>query len=203
MEETIFENAERLFFEKGFALTSTVEIAQASGCNQALVHYYFRTKENLFNTIFEKKFKQFFQYTFDLYTQTEFTFAEKLENLIRSHFNLIVKMPRLPYLIISEFTRAPERLKALREKLGDSLGQMFLALEKELQAEVEAGRVRPISAFDLLISIVSLNITLFVLLPIGTQLLDLDEQKVQQLLEHRREEHVSFVLNSILIQKAP
>ena len=52
MEEVILETAERLFLEKGFALTSTTEIAKAVGCNQALIHYYFRTKDNLFNTHF-------------------------------------------------------------------------------------------------------------------------------------------------------
>ena len=55
MEIQILETAEKLFLEKGFASTSTTEIAREVGCNQALVHYYFRTKENLFNTIFEQK----------------------------------------------------------------------------------------------------------------------------------------------------
>ena len=52
MEIQILETAEKLFLEKGFASTSTTEIAREVGCNQALVHYYFRTKENLFNTIY-------------------------------------------------------------------------------------------------------------------------------------------------------
>ena len=55
MEQAILEEAEKLFLEKGFALTSTTEIAKRVGCNQALVHYYFRTKDNLFNTIFRTK----------------------------------------------------------------------------------------------------------------------------------------------------
>ena len=66
MEEAILETAERLFLENGYASTSTTQIAKEVGCNQALVHYYFRTKENLFNTIFEKKFKVFFQQIFDM-----------------------------------------------------------------------------------------------------------------------------------------
>jgi AcrR family transcriptional regulator len=57
MEQAILEAAEKLFLEKGFASTSTTQIAREVGCNQALVHYYYRTKENLFNTIFENKFK--------------------------------------------------------------------------------------------------------------------------------------------------
>ena len=65
MEKLILEAAEKLFLEKGFDLTSTTQIAKEAGCNQALVHYYFRTKDNLFNMIFESKFNAFFQQVFD------------------------------------------------------------------------------------------------------------------------------------------
>ena len=44
-EKSILEAAERLFLEKGFALTSTTMIAKEVGCNQSLIHYYFRSKE--------------------------------------------------------------------------------------------------------------------------------------------------------------
>jgi len=54
-EQQILQSAEELFLEKGFSNTSTTEIAKRAGCNQALVHYYFRTKENLFQQIFLSK----------------------------------------------------------------------------------------------------------------------------------------------------
>ena len=57
MEEAILEKATSLFLEKGFEATSTSEIARSVGCNQALVHYYYRTKERLFERIFQKKIK--------------------------------------------------------------------------------------------------------------------------------------------------
>jgi TetR/AcrR family transcriptional regulator len=59
-EQAILEAAEKLFLEKGFAMTSTTEIAREAGCNQALVHYYFRTKAKLFDSVFEKKAVCFF-----------------------------------------------------------------------------------------------------------------------------------------------
>ena len=59
MEERILACAERLFLNKGYNLTSMTEIAREAGCTQALVHYYFRTKENLFSNIFESKFHLF------------------------------------------------------------------------------------------------------------------------------------------------
>ena len=54
---SISKAAEKLFLEKGFASTSTTEIAKEAGCNQALVHYYYRKKDLLFTAIFEKKMK--------------------------------------------------------------------------------------------------------------------------------------------------
>ena len=55
MEQAILEAAERLFLERGFALTSTTDIAREVGCNQSLLNYYFRSKERLFQMIFEDK----------------------------------------------------------------------------------------------------------------------------------------------------
>ena len=54
MENKILEAAQELFLEKGYMATSTVDIAKKVGCNQALVHYYFRTKQNLFKQIYLK-----------------------------------------------------------------------------------------------------------------------------------------------------
>ena len=82
MEQVILETAERLFLEKGFTATSTTQIAKAVGCNQALVHYYFRTKDNLFNTIFEQKFKMLFE---NLYASQNFgniPFPEKVKHAV-------------------------------------------------------------------------------------------------------------------------
>ena len=47
MEMRIREVAQQLFFKQGYAATSTIQIAKEVGCTQALVHYYYRTKENL------------------------------------------------------------------------------------------------------------------------------------------------------------
>ena len=56
-ELAILKAAEELFLEQGFEQTTTKQIAQRAGCNQALLHYYYRTKDNLFVQIFEEKVK--------------------------------------------------------------------------------------------------------------------------------------------------
>lgn len=196
-EENILETAERIFLEKGYALTSTTEIAKAVGCNQALIHYYFRTKENLFNQIFENKFKRLFEILFEENALEQYTFKEKLKHITESHFNLLKENPNLPLLIITELSRQPEQVKLLIEKLHSLPGKFIARLNAELQDEISAGRIRPVSLIDIIISIISLNISLFLMLPIGKEILSLDEAQKEILLEHRKTEHVNLILNNL------
>ena len=197
MEQNILEVAERLFLEKGFASTSTTEIAKAVGCNQALVHYYFRTKDNLFNTIFEQKFKMFFQSVFELQNLNELAFLDKLKHILESHFDMVRANSKLPLLIINEFSRRPEQVKVLRDKLQAIPEKVFEKLNAELEAEISAGRIRQISLMDLIMNIVSLNISLFILIPIASEIMSLNEAQRQFVIEHRKTENVNLILNSL------
>jgi TetR/AcrR family transcriptional regulator len=197
MESIILETAEKLFLEKGFAMTSTTEIAKEVGCNQALVHYYYRTKENLFNLIFEKKFKQFFQHIFDLENLGQMTFQDKLKHIIESHFDMVRKNSRVPLLIVNEFSRNPEMVAALKEKLKGVVAKLFEDLNADLQFEIEAGRIRQIELIDLIFNTISINISLFLLLPVAAEIMSMDEQQKEIVINHRREEHVTLILNSL------
>jgi TetR/AcrR family transcriptional regulator len=196
-EKSILIVAEKMFLKNGFLATSTTEIAKEVGCNQALIHYYFRTKENLFNSIFECKFKQFFQNIFDLNKQESLSFIEKLKQLIETHFDLICENPNLPLLIITELSRKKEQVGSLRNKLQSIPEPLFLALNVELEVEIAAGRIRNIGLKDLIISIVSLNISLFLLMPILEEIIQLDANEKRKLIEHRKNEHVNTIINSL------
>ena len=196
-EQLILKVAERLFLEKGFAMTSTTEIAKEVGCNQALVHYYFRTKDNLFNVIFENKFKAFFQYVFKFNKLENLPFQEKLKFMIESHFDMIKENPKLPLLILNEMTRQPKQLKLLREKLHDIPEQLFGQLNEELEAEIAAGRIRQVNLMDLIVTMVSLNVSLFLLMPVAAEAIPLTNSQKEIMYQHRRVEHVDIILNHI------
>ena len=115
-EQAIVTAAEELFLEHGYAKTSTVEIAKRAGCNQALVHYYFRTKENLFQEIFSKKILAFLRGVVSL-DQQDLPFEQSIARLVESHFNLLHANPRLAFLVVSEMTTNPERLSSLKRNL--------------------------------------------------------------------------------------
>jgi len=197
MEQTILEVAEKLFLEKGFTSTSTTEIARVAGCNQALVHYYFRTKDNLFNTIFEKKFRMLFEHLYASPNFGNISFTEKVRHAVESHFDLLTNNPKLPLLIATELSRLPENLKNLRNKLQAVPFELFTKLNNELQQEIAEGRARKIELIDIIITMVTLNAGFFMLLPIANGILQLDEEHTKELLAHRRNENVQVILNYI------
>ncbi len=197
MEQNILEVAEKLFLEKGFSLTSTTEIAKAVGCNQALVHYYFRTKDNLFNTIFEQKFKVFFQGVFEMKNMEDMQFLDKLKFMIESHYDLLRNNPKMPGLILNELSRKPEQLNMIRDKLQSIPEVLFSLLNEELQSEIAKGNIRKINLIDLIVSIVSMNVALFLMMPIVENLFSFDETQKKYMIEHRRAENVDFILKSL------
>ncbi|MBP1640443.1 MAG: TetR family transcriptional regulator [Bacteroidetes bacterium] len=196
LEQKILAIAEQLFLEKGFAMTSTTEIAKKAGCNQALVHYYFRTKENLFQSIFEQKIRLLIS-TFQESEMPDMTFEEKLKVKIESHFEMVRANPRLPFLVVNEFTTNPARIDSFRKKISELPNLVFTRLQADLEAEIQAGRVRPISVFDLLLNVVSLNAMLFLTGAIFKNVAQLNEAQFEQMIEHRKQEHVRVILASI------
>jgi len=196
LEQLILETAEKLFLEKGFAMTSTTEIAKKVGCNQALVHYYFRTKENLFQSIFAKKIRLLLSSIIEN-SQKDISFEEKLKAKIESHFEMIRANPRLPFLVVNELTTNPERINSLKEKINELPKSVFTQLQHELQIEIDNGRIRPIEIMDLVLTIVSLNAMLFLTGAIFKNIAHLSDADFEQLIEHRKQEHVRIILASL------
>jgi AcrR family transcriptional regulator len=164
-EQLILDIAENVFLEKGYASTTTTEIAKRVGCNQALIHYYFRTKDKLFERLFEKKFFSFMT-SVSFSRETSPNFKEIIRSIVHNHLNIISENPKLPFLIISEMTLNPQRFRIIAEKIEGVVKNMLNDLDVELKKEIKAGRVREISAFDLLLNILSMNIFMFVAEPL-------------------------------------
>lgn len=196
MEKAILDAAEKLFLEKGFAMVSTTQIAKAAGCNQALVHYYFRTKDRLFEAIFAEKLKTFFSVIFQTHDES-LNFEEKLKKYIGAHFDMLMANPTLPFLVINELTTNPERIDSLKEMLGQSINYVYGPFQKELDAEIEAGRIRPTTIPDIIYLMVSLNVMAFIGAPIMKKILYLDDGHFKAMLMHRKEENIRIILNGL------
>lgn len=196
MERTILEAATTLFLEKGYASTSTTEIAKEAGCNQALVHYYFRTKERLFEAVFAEKFQNFATNILEI-NQGNFSFEEKLKMKIESHFDMLMANPKLPLLIIYEMNTNRSRLQSMKQKLGELPAMVFANFQSELDTEIAKGTIRQISVIDLIFNILALNISVFLIGPIMKSFRGLSDKEFENMVHHRKTENVNTIIKSL------
>lgn len=196
MEVKIQDVAERLFMNKGFAQTSTTEIAREVGCNQALVHYYFRTKENLFLTVVRRKIHLFAAGFFARDT-TDATFEERIRRKVEAHFDLLAQVPKFPLLMLTDMTANTERIALMKEAVGNIPRDVLAALDNDLRLEIEKGHIRPISARTLFMNILSLNAFFFMSLPLLSAVLNMDDAQKEQFIHQRKEEIIETVLRSL------
>jgi TetR/AcrR family transcriptional regulator len=195
-EQAILETAENLFMEKGFAMTSTTEIARIVGCNQALVHYYFRTKDRLFDAVFEQNADRFVNAFLET-MEVNIPFEEKVRKKIETQYDLLKANPKLPFLFFNELYTNPERLNLLKEKIGGQPKLFFLQMESELKVEIEKGTIRPMTAMDLMLTILSLNLVLFLASPVLKVITGMTETEFQNLVENRKRENITIILKSL------
>src|ERR1700677_3379868 len=94
-EERIKEAARKLFTQKGFAATKTRDIAAEAGINLALLNYYFRSKEKLFEIIMLENMEQFIRGVALTLLDEKATVHEKIEMLISSYIDMLTKEPDL------------------------------------------------------------------------------------------------------------
>ena len=198
LEQKIIDVAEKIFMDKGFDSTSTTDIAKEVGCNQALIHYYFRTKENLFQQIFYKKFEDLMiLLSSPLFDKS--TLNDKIKAGIDSYFTTLENNPKLPILIINELLTKPERRKFIHDFiLGNTkrieLYKNFCAL---INKEIECGNIRKIEPTDLIINIISLTAFTFISQPIITQFIGSESPATTDFIEHRKEERITLIINGI------
>lgn len=199
LEQQILEAAEELFLDKGFAMTSTTEIAKKAGCNQALIHYYFRTKENLFLKLFESKFIQFAS-SINPVVFEGLKFEDKLKAIIDSHISMIERNPKIPFLLLNEVTINSERFGKIIEEIKTLIIPLIMNLSAELIKEERAGTIRKVDPFHLLFSIISMDVFMFIARPLVQLIREFDDDEYETFIEERKAQIFDLVWNSIKVQ---
>ena len=198
IEKRILWVAERLFLEKGFSGTSTTEIAKAVGCNQALIHYYFRTKEKLFWDIFAPKMEQVVEYL-DAPLDNGADFFERITNIIDFYFGMLELDERLAPFIVNELIMHPSRWEFFRARFlrNESRSSAYNRFEGMVREEIAKGTIRDIQAIDLLLDIMSLCISTFIVAPMGYARGECDSSERKEYLEGRKQAVTDLVINGI------
>ena len=194
MELRIREVAQQLFFEQGYAATSTTQIAKEVGCTQALVHYYYRTKENLFRQIFLEQISAALNIIGRSLANEE-SFDRFIEQAISMYFDALSSNPRLPFFVMEELTNNPERRKYLRDNFvkNPAYAMLYMQFDARLKQEQRAGHIAKIDPFDLMVTIASMTVFTFVSLPMFQDLLSQTDDQVREYIAHRKSEIIRMV----------
>ena len=202
-EQAILEAAEREFLKKGFDGARTTSIAAAAGVTHAMLHYYFRTKEQLFERILDEKMRMMGQSVLAAFGDARLPLIERLRNGIERHFDFIAANPDLPRFIVNEVFARPERYEAMQQQIRSLMGVMLIDTQRALDEAADRGEIRRIDVRMLMLDIISLNVFVFIAYPILEPLLgDLTADR-ERFFELRKAETVETVMRRLKITENP
>jgi AcrR family transcriptional regulator len=195
-EEKILLAAEEEFLEKGYTGARLQRIADNAGLNKALLHYYFRNKDRLFDVVFEKIANQIISQLLEKIISAS-TFFEKIRIFFDYHISAIENNQRLPLFVINEISRNPERVFQFIKK--DEVAKIKTILDTQLKSEIQKGIIRQISLEELILNCISLSVFNFIAKPMYMEVLALSNKEFAKFLIHRKTSLADFVINSIKI----
>jgi len=194
-EDKIVEAAKTVFVQKGMDGARMQEIANEAGINKALLHYYFRTKQKLFEKVFSIIFKDIFR-VLEQAISEEIGFEEFLEGFITNYIRLLKSKPFIPHFVIHELNRKPERIIELMQSISFDKQKLFSLIDRAVKEKV----IRPIQPVHLLTNVVSMCIFPVIAKPIITGfILDGDINKYKQYMDERPTEVIAFVKRAVLL----
>lgn len=120
-EEKIKEAARVVFTSKGYAGTKVRDIAAEAGINLALVNYYFRSKEKLFDLIMAETIQKLFEKIKPIIYDEPTTITEKIESIVDQYISMLLENPDLPLFMVNEIMSGQNKLPPMTDN-----GRMFL-----------------------------------------------------------------------------
>jgi TetR/AcrR family transcriptional regulator len=192
-EEKILAAARAVFMEKGMDGARMQDIADRAGINKALLHYYFRNKDKLFEMIFQDAMGRFMPRLADVII-ADVDFFVKIEKMVSMYMDMLAQNPYLPQFVLNEVNRQPEAF--LEGLWGDRRPpiDVFIAL---LEREMKKGTIKKMNPRQLVLNIVSMCIFPFAAKPMVQWILNLDEAEFNKLMQQRKKEVATFIIDSI------
>lgn len=196
-EQQILAAAEQEFLTRGYDGARTTSIAQAAGVTHAMLHYYFRTKEQLFERIVDEKFETMSHSMFAIMGDPSLPIVERIKGGIEAHFDFVAQNPLLPRFVINEIISRPERYDVLYKRVGAIIDNVYRGLQSEINRSAERGEIERVEIKMLFISIMSLNIFTFLAYPFMEPLMGELMANRERFLAERKAENVETILRRI------
>lgn len=196
VKDRILTVARELFINNGFDNTSIRDIAAASDTNVAMVNYYFRSKYNLFEIIFEEAFDILMNRVFSI-IDSDKPFFDILDMWISAYYDVLIEYPQIPIFILNEINQNPERLTARIKNRKPY--NIFLLMSKKIDEEVKKGTIRETSSIDFMLNILSLCLFPFMFGKLATRVAGKSIHEYNDILSEHKNYVINFVINALKI----
>lgn len=191
-KELILKAAEEVFIAKCYIGAKTTEIAKLAGITHAMLHYYFRSKENLFEIVFRSKV--------ELLANSFFSMADKdlpliqiIKESVNQHFEFIKSNPKVIVFIITEINNNNLSSNLWNEIATPIFGKIIHILKLKLEKEICPSTIREIDPLNLIMTVLSLNIFPFLALSLLEAIKKLSKTELNTFLELRRKENIRII----------
>lgn len=192
--EKILTAARKAFLTKGMSGARMQDIANEAGINKALLHYYFSSKDELFEKVFMEEANKFFP-KINMIFESELPLFEKIEKFASEYIDEILQNPYLPMFMLTQINQDTDKfLGKIMGKHNQPNPKNFLA---QIEKEVKKGTIKPISPVHLLLNLLSMCVFPFMAKPMILRKIGLDELQFRHLMEQRKKEIPEFIINSI------
>lgn len=196
-EARILEAARQVFRQKGYVGARMEEIAERAQINKSMLHYYFRSKERLFDVVFEADAGHMAPRIAELLVADR-PLLEKIPAFVDAYLSLILEHPYIPGFIINELARNEgELLEKARAKA--PAGPILDVFFRQVRDEISQGRIRPVDPRHLLITMMSACVFPFLARPILKMAMNLDEAGFQAFMEERKTHVSQFLLSGLAV----
>lgn len=193
-EQKILDAARKVFIHKGMHGARMQDIADEAGINKALLHYYFRTKERLFEVVFREALEKILVHIKDIVDQT-CSLQQKIADICDRYISELSHSPFLPLFVLHEINQNPKRiLQFFKEsRVSDYLKKMYV----QIQEEVDNGNIRKVSPPHLMINIISLCVFPFAAAPLLKSAFELDQWQFRMFMEERKKQVPAFIMAAL------
>ncbi|MFV0419426.1 MAG: TetR/AcrR family transcriptional regulator [Dysgonomonas sp.] len=194
VKKKILKEAQVLFIKNGYKGTSVRDIAKASGTNVAMVNYYFKSKYNLFEIIFEDALDIFTKRIFETVT-SDLPFFELIETWIHTYYELLFEYPQIAAFILNEVSLNPEGLTQ-RIKNRNPYSS-FSKIEQRIEEEVRKGTIRETPAADFLLNILSMCMFPFMFGNLAMTLMEIPQGIYNELIANHEKYVIEFTVHAL------
>lgn len=182
-EQKIKEAAKRVFQKKGFGLTRTRDIAKEAGINLALLNYYYRSKENLFEIVMQESIEEMFSYLEHIMNNKQTTLTEKIDAGVLRYIEGMSKNSNLPLFLFSELQANPQHLFDMVKIPEGFIQETYMF--KQINEQINKEKLN-FTAIHFFINLVSMSIFPIIGQPFIKYVTKMDEKSFTDFIEQRK-----------------